>query len=119
MFRGRPAKLSATLPTAGNVDLRFTIAEGKKLPRSPGIILKVGGKAVGKPQLFGLDEDEEIPQKLARKVYGEVEITGMTSSASGTNKVEVGQSMSALPGYIRHQLVPLLLKHRLLRCRNI
>jgi hypothetical protein len=41
------------------------------------IILKVGGKAVGKPQLFGLDEDEEIPQKLARKVYGEVEITGM------------------------------------------
>jgi hypothetical protein len=74
---GTASQLSATLPTAGNVDLRFTIAEGKKLPRSPGIILKVGGKAVGKPQLFGLDEDEEIPQKLARKVYGEVEIAGM------------------------------------------
>jgi len=74
---GTASQLNATLPTAGNVDLRFTIAEGKKLPRSPGIILKVGGKAVGKPQLFGLDEDEEIPQKLARKVYGEVEITGM------------------------------------------
>jgi hypothetical protein len=74
---GTASQLNATLPTAGKVDLRFTIADGKKLPRSPGIILKVGGKAVGKPQLFGLDEDEEIPQKLARKVYGEVEITGM------------------------------------------
>jgi hypothetical protein len=31
----------------------------------------------GKPLLFGLGEDEEIPQKLARKVYGEVEITGI------------------------------------------
>ncbi|WP_027582037.1 ATP-binding protein [Bradyrhizobium sp. Ai1a-2] len=74
---GTPAQSSAVLPAAGNVDLRFTIADGKKLPRSPGIILKVGGKAVGKPQLFGLDDDEQIPQKLVRKVYGEVEITGM------------------------------------------
>jgi hypothetical protein len=74
---GMTAQLSATLPTAGTVDLCFTVADGKKLPRSPGIILKVGGKTVGKPHLFGLDDDEEIPQKLARKVYGEVEITGM------------------------------------------
>jgi hypothetical protein len=74
---GTASQLNTTLPTAGKVDLQFTIADGKKLPRSPGIILKVGGKAVGKPKLFGLDEDEEIPAKLARKVYGEVEITGM------------------------------------------
>lgn len=74
---GTAAKTNATLPTAGRVDLQFTIAEGKKVPRSPGIILKVGGKAVGKPQLFGLDDDEEIPQKLARRVYGQVEIDGI------------------------------------------
>jgi hypothetical protein len=41
-------------------------------------------------------------------------------SATGTNRrSEVGQSMSALPGYFRHQLVPLLPKHRLLRFRDI
>jgi hypothetical protein len=75
---GETSTIAATLPTAGNVDLKFTVADGKKrLPRSPGIILKVAGKAVGKPQLFGLDEDEEIPAKLARRIYGEVEIPGM------------------------------------------
>lgn len=74
---GTAARSNATLPAAGDVDLRFTVAEGKKVPRSPGIILKVNGKAVGKPQLFGLDEDEEIPPKLTRRVYGEVEIGGM------------------------------------------
>jgi len=38
----------------------------------------------------------------------------------GTDRLlEAGQSMSALPGYFRHQLVPLLPKHRLLRSRDI
>ena len=57
--------------------LQFTIADGKRPPRSPGITLKVDGKAVGKPTLFGLDEDEEIPAGLARRVYGEVELPGL------------------------------------------
>ena len=74
---GKTSQLSAALPSVGSVNLHFTIADSKKLPRSPGIILKVNGKAVGKPQLFGLDDDEEIPEKLAKKVYGEVELTGI------------------------------------------
>jgi len=37
----------------------------------------------------------------------------------GTNRrLEVGQSMSALPGYFRHQLVPLLPKHHPLRSQD-
>jgi hypothetical protein len=74
---GKTAQLNTELPNAGNVSLSFTIAEGKKPPRSPGIIIKVNGKSVGKPQLFGLDDDEEIPDKLAKKVYGEVEVSGL------------------------------------------
>lgn len=73
---GKTTQVETALQTAGSVNLHFTIADSKKSPRSPGIILKVNGKAVGKPQLFGLDEDEEIPIKLAKKVYGEVELTG-------------------------------------------
>jgi DNA-binding ferritin-like protein (Dps family) len=72
---GKTSQLSAVLPTTGTVNLHFTIADSKKSPRLPGIILKVNGKAVGKPQLFGLDDDEEIPTKLAKRVYGEVELT--------------------------------------------
>ncbi len=74
---GVTAQADATLPTAGKVSLQFTVAEGKRPPRSPGVILKVNGKAVGRPMLFGLDEDEEIPLKLARRVYGEVELAGL------------------------------------------
>lgn len=73
---GKTTQVATGLPTAGGIDLHFTIADKRKAPRLPGIILKVNGKAVGKPQFFGLDEDEEIPLKLAKKVYGEVELTG-------------------------------------------
>jgi hypothetical protein len=74
---GKTSQLSATLPSAAKVNLHFIIAEGRKSPRSPGIVAKVAGKTVGKPQLFGLDDDDEIPPKLAKKVYGEVELTGI------------------------------------------
>ena len=40
-------------------------------------------------------------------------------STHGTNRrLEDGQSMSALPGYFRHQLVPLLLGRHRPRCRD-
>ena len=74
---GTTTHSATSLPTAGEVSLHFTIAEGKRPPRSPGIILRVNGKAVGRPMLFGLDDDEEIPPKLARRVYGEVELAGV------------------------------------------
>ncbi|MCP3055151.1 ATP-binding protein [Aurantimonas marianensis] len=74
---GSTTHAKSVLPNVGDIDLSFTIAEGKRSPRSPGIILKVNGKAVGRPILFGLDEDEEIPTKLARRVFGEVELTGV------------------------------------------
>jgi hypothetical protein len=51
---------------------------------------------------------------------GSTHLRGCGMTAVGTNRLlEAGQSMSALPGYFRHQLVPLLPKHRLLRSRDI
>lgn len=72
---GATKQLEQALPSAGNVRIRFTVADGRRLPRLPGIVFKVDGKVVGKPTLVGLDEDDEIPVKLARRVYGEVELT--------------------------------------------
>ncbi|MFK4794336.1 ATP-binding protein [Sphingobium sp. ZW T5_29] len=74
---GATTQADHDLPISGPVRLQFTVADGKRPPRSPGIILKVDGKAVGKPMLFGLDEDDEIPIKLAKRVYGEVEMSGL------------------------------------------
>ncbi|WP_426122778.1 ATP-binding protein [Pararhizobium sp. PWRC1-1] len=74
---GTTKRTEHKLPIVGDINLHFTIAEGKKLPKSPGIVLKVDGKVVGKPMFFGLDDDDEIPEKLVKRVYGEVEISGL------------------------------------------
>jgi hypothetical protein len=51
---------------------------------------------------------------------GSESLTQWSASARGPNRLlEIGQGMSALPGCFRHQLVPLLPGHHLLRCRDI
>lgn len=71
---GTTVQADAELPLAGTVKLRFTVSNGKRSPKYHGILLKVDGKVVGKPMMFGLDDDDEIPQSLVKRVYGEVEL---------------------------------------------
>src|SRR5690606_1163084 len=49
----------------------------------PGIVLRVGGKIVGKPEFFGLENDPEIPPKLLKKVYGELNADGLADAVTG------------------------------------
>lgn len=65
------------LPRVGEVKLRFSISEGKRGLRQPGISIRVGGKVVGKPEFFGLDEADDFPRKLLNKLYGEIEADGL------------------------------------------
>jgi len=69
---------STTLLEAGDVTLRFTISDAKTGLRQPGITLMVDGKAVGKPSFFGLDECDDFPPKLLRKMFGEVDADGLS-----------------------------------------
>lgn len=71
------------LPEVGPVRLRFTVSDGKKALRQSGIALRATGKVIGKPTAFGLEIDEEIPSKLLKKVYGELEADGLADSATG------------------------------------
>ena len=91
-------------PIAGNIDLKFTISDGRKNPRSPGIVLKFDGKTVGKPMFFGLEEDDEIPINLRKRVYGEVEISGIKEehiSADWSSIIENGKPFLAAQSHIR------------------
>jgi hypothetical protein len=67
----------ATFPTAGEAAFRVTISEGTKTPKYPGIVLLCDGKAIGKPSMFGLEDDEAIPRKLLKRVFGEIEVDGL------------------------------------------
>jgi hypothetical protein len=69
---GETKATSASLPQAGMTNLRFTIMDKPKA-REAGIAIRVGGKVVGKPTFFGLDEDETIPRKALQRLVGEVD----------------------------------------------
>lgn len=38
----------------------------------PGIVVRVGGRAIGGPTFFGLEQDPGVPRSLLNRVYGEV-----------------------------------------------
>lgn len=52
--------------------VRYTISDGRKPLKQSGIAIRVGGKIVGSPRYFGLEENEDIPYKLLKRVYGEI-----------------------------------------------
>ena len=79
---GQTFEHAEDLPTVGQVRLQFTVSEGKKALRQSGVALRVSGKVVGKPTAFGLEDDEEIPPKLLKKVYGELEADGLLEDVS-------------------------------------
>ncbi|MBU1395278.1 MAG: ATP-binding protein [Gammaproteobacteria bacterium] len=74
---GSYSESAQELPAVGAVRLRFAISDAKTGLRQPGITLRVDGKSVGKPSFFGLDELDDFPPKLLRKLYGEVDADGL------------------------------------------
>jgi len=61
-----------TFEGSGEASLRFSISE--KRPKYAGFVVKVGGKAVGKPTFLGLDDDPEIPTWILNRIFGEIDI---------------------------------------------
>ncbi len=73
-LQGTPYQWEQTLPDVGPVRLRLVIAHGKQPLRDAGIGLRVKTKLVGKPSFYGVrDRVPELPKKLLRQVYGDVE----------------------------------------------
>ncbi len=72
---------SAEINGVGDVRIRFTLVDAKRI-KNPGIVVRVGGKVVGSPSVFGLDDDPEIPTKLLNRVYGEVEADGLADAVT-------------------------------------
>lgn len=92
-----------TIAEAGSVLLNFKISEGKKPLKQAGIAIRVGGKIVGRPSFFGLDDDPEIPPKLLRQVYGEVEADALADSVTADwgGLVENSKALQALTSVVQ------------------
>ncbi len=61
-----------TLSNGDSALLRYTISDGRKPLKQSGLAIRVAGKIVGSPRYFGLEEKEEIPPKLLRRLFGEL-----------------------------------------------
>lgn len=71
-----------SLKSGEQARLRFTIAESRSALKESGVAFRVGGKIVGQPQYFGLDEEDVIPSKLLRRVYGEIEADALEADVT-------------------------------------
>ncbi len=91
---------------AGTVRLNFKVSDGGKSLKQAGIAIRVGGKIVGKPGFFGLEDDPEIPSKLLKKVYGEVEADGLADSVTADwgDIVENSKAFHALKPVVQAHL---------------
>lgn len=100
---GSYSEAERELAKAGMVKLRFAISDGKSGLRQPGITLRVDGKAVGGPGFFGLDQRDDFPTKLLRKLYGEVEADGLRDhiTADWGTAVENSELLQEVEAYIQ------------------
>lgn len=103
---GETIQASSNLNSIGNYNTKFTISTSKKALRQPGIAIRVNGKIIGKPTFFGLEKDETIPQKLLKKVYGEVEANGLEKDVTA----DWGAVIENSSGYkeLQETMVPLI-----------
>ncbi|WNJ16052.1 ATP-binding protein [Pontibacter sp. G13] len=86
--------------------LRFTISDGRKsLPQS-GVAFRVGGKIVGNPQYFGIDETEDVPPKLLKRIYGEVLADSLEQDVTADWGSIIDNSKLYLE--LKHKIRPLL-----------
>ncbi|QSN63824.1 ATP-binding protein [Caballeronia sp. M1242] len=97
-----------SVPNVGEVKLRFAIAEKKSVSRLPGIVIRVDGKVVGKPSFFGLEERDDFPPKLLKRLYGEIDADGLRDhvTAGWDSLIE----NSELLEQVREVVAPLVLQ---------
>ncbi len=72
---GQTFNETINIPGVGIVTVVCTVSD-KPLKHS-GVGIRVDGKMIGKPDGFGIEDNEEIPNKLLKRVYAEIQADGL------------------------------------------
>lgn len=91
----------------GEIEADFVIAEKKQLKAMRGIQVRVTGKSVGEPTMFGLDADEQVPTRLLEHVTGELRADCLEDAATScgwTEFLESDKSVQAVFAAARDHL---------------
>jgi hypothetical protein len=91
------------LPDVGKVRLHFKITDEKQPAKNAGVAIRVGGTVVGPPEHFGLENAEDLPKGLLRRVYGEVEADGLKDdlTAAGWGILENSKGYATLSDWVQ------------------
>jgi len=100
---GSYSEYEQNLPIAGKVKLRFAISDTKSNLKQAGITLRVDGKSVGLPRFFGLDQRDDFPAKLLKKLYGEIEVDGLREhvTAGWDSVIENSELLKEVENYVQ------------------
>ncbi|MBK7999438.1 MAG: ATP-binding protein [Verrucomicrobia bacterium] len=94
------------LPNGRTATYTYTIAD-KPVPGSKaGIILRDGGKAIGRPHLFGLEHDEILSDRSKRRVVGEINLPpdSLELTAAGGDVIESDKSFEHLANVLQDKV---------------
>jgi len=72
---GETTEIERDIPEIGKVKLKFTLANKKT--KLFGISIRINGKIISEPTLFDLDNNDDIPISLIKRIYGTVEADGL------------------------------------------
>ncbi len=88
------------------------ITEDQQPAKQAGIVLRIGGKIIGRPFYFGLDQANDVPLKVLRRVYGEVEADGLSEDITGNGFeiVENSKGYAELESFVQETIREQLLE---------
>lgn len=105
-IQGTAFTKTVTLQNGHVAQLKYTISD-KPVPASrAGIVLRSGGKTIGKPHHFGLENDEELSDRLRRRIVGEVEVApeAIELTAAGGDVIESDKNFEKLTEEIQQSV---------------
>ena len=97
-IQGEKFEQTITLPNGHTATVSYTIAD-KPLPgKKSGLIVRVGGKSIGKPHLFGLENHDDLSDKLRRRIVGEINLPpdALELTAAGGDVIESDKGFEML-----------------------
>jgi hypothetical protein len=109
-IQGEKFQTEITLPNGQTASVSYTIAD-KPLPgKKSGLNVRVGGKSIGKPHLFGLENDDALSDRLRRRIVGEINLPAdsLELTAAGGDVIESDKGfemlMQAMPSELKRNL---------------
>lgn len=104
---GHAVPITLVVPDVGTIEADFVIADKKQIKSMRGIQVRVSGKSVGEPTMFGLEVDEQVPAKLLEHVTGELRADCLEDAATScgwTEFLESDKSVQAVFAAAREHL---------------